>query len=440
MSEWKEYLFEEIIQSMQLGTSAIGNEKNFGVPLLKMGNLLIGGFNFEKLEKLKENDTKKLASFLLQKGDFLFNTRNTLELVGKSAVWNNQLPSATFNSNIMRIKFKEKVDDFYLGYYFSGETGWNEFKRVATGTTSVAAIYSRDLVKCKVYLPEYKIQLKIAHILTTCDAVIEKTQAAIAKYKAIKQGMLHDLFTRGIVTEPTTYKDKTGMVVELSRNQLRPKYEDAPELYKESKLGMVPREWKLYLLEDVTEYVDYRGKTPPKSDFGIYLVTARNIKEGYIDYEVSKEYIREDAFESAMSRGKVKFGDVLITTEAPMGNVAQIDKENIALAQRVIKYRGHENKLNNDFLARFLMCEIFKRQLNAEATGSTVLGIKGSRLHKLSVFVPEIKEQQLIISKLKAIDNKLQSEQNYLQKLQSIKQGLMGDLLSGKVRTVDLAD
>jgi len=76
---------------------------------------------------------------------------------------------------------------------------------------------------------------------------------------------------------------------------------------------MIPKEWDVKPLEDITDYVDYRGKTPPKSEFGIYLVTARNIKNGIIDYEISKEYIREDSYESAMSRGKVKLGDVLIT-------------------------------------------------------------------------------------------------------------------------------
>ena len=133
-----------------------------------------------------------------------------------------------------------------------------------------------------------------------------------------------------------------------------------------------------------------------------------------------------------MSRGKVRLGDVLITTEAPMGNVAQIDKEYIALAQRVIKYRGNENKLNNDYLARFLMSDIFQRQLYTNATGSTVLGIKGSRLHKLSIYVPEINEQESIEKRLISMDSKLQTEQNYLHKLQQIKAGLMADLLSGK--------
>ena len=118
MSEWKEYIFENLIKSTQLGTSLIGNEKNPGIPLLKMGNLDIGGFNFSKLEYLEECPNALIKSFIVKYGDFLFNTRNTLELVGKSAVWKNQLPLVAFNSNIMRIKFHNFVNDFYLSQNF----------------------------------------------------------------------------------------------------------------------------------------------------------------------------------------------------------------------------------------------------------------------------------------------------------------------------------
>jgi len=261
-------------------------------------------------------------------------------------------------------------------------------------------------------LPE---QRKIARILSTVDAVIEKTEAAIAKYKAIKQGMMHDLFSRGL--------DENG--------RLRPRYEDAPHLYKHTELGWVPVEWEVESLETVTDFVDYRGKTPPKSDYGVFLVTARNIKGGTIDYELSKEYIPEHAYEEAMSRGKVCIGDVLITTEAPMGNVAQIDNESVALAQRIIKYRGKKNVLINDYLAINLVTDSFQRQLVAESTGSTVLGIKGSRLHKLSVFVPKQDEQLNVVKAIKTLNKLVRSEEQNLSKLLSIKQGLMSDLLTG---------
>lgn len=236
---------------------------------------------------------------------------------------------------------------------------------------------------------------------------------------------MHDLFTRGI---------------DIDTGRLRPSYNEAPELYKETVLGFVPREWEVKELANITSYVDYRGKTPPKADKGIFLITAKNIKFGYIDYEISKEYIKASSYANAMSRGKPKAGDVLITTEAPMGNVAQVDNPEFALAQRVIKYRCSENIMSNDFLKYFLMSNVFQRELNAESTGSTVKGIKGSRLHKLKVFQPGLKEQKTLVLKLKSIDQKIHYEQQTLEKYQKLKAGLMQDLLSGKVGVEGLLD
>ena len=106
-------------------------------------------------------------------------------------------------------------------------------------------------------------------------------------------------------------------------------------------------DWEQRKLIDGCEYVDYRGKTPNKTENGVFLVTAKNVKAGYIDYEASQEYIAEEDYDEVMHRGMPQIGDVLITTEAPCGNVAQVDREDIALAQRIIKYRGHENQIDN---------------------------------------------------------------------------------------------
>ncbi|HRE24415.1 MAG TPA: restriction endonuclease subunit S, partial [Bacteroidia bacterium] len=95
---------------------------------------------------------------------------------------------------------------------------------------ALPSLSNKIISNIEVNIPCKNQQNRIATILSTCDSIIEKTQAAIAKYKAIKQGMLQDLFTRGI--DPNT-------------NKLRPRYEDAPELYKESKLGWIPREWEV---------------------------------------------------------------------------------------------------------------------------------------------------------------------------------------------------
>lgn len=157
-------------------------------------------------------------------------------------------------------------------------------------------------------------------------------------------------------------------------------------------------------LESLCDIVDYRGKTPKKVDRGIFLVTAKNIRFGYIDYEKSQEYISEENYEEVMHRGHVQIGDILITTEAPCGNVALVDRENIALAQRVIKYRPKDERVDNVYLKYILMGEEFQRKLSAAATGGTVKGIKGSKLHRLTIPVPPLNVQLSIVNILDRFD------------------------------------
>ncbi|MCF7960281.1 MAG: restriction endonuclease subunit S [Pirellula sp.] len=258
------------------------------------------------------------------------------------------------------------------------------------------------------------------------DNLIEKTEALIAKYQAIKQGMMHDLFTRGV--------DEHG--------HLRPTYEEAPELYKQSELGWIPNEWKVDLVENVLErIIDYRGKTPQKTDNGIPLITAKNVRMGFIDDEPA-EFIGEHNFESWMTRGIPATGDVLFTTEAPLGNVAQIMTDGrLAFAQRIIILQANK-RLDNAFLKYLLMTDSPQRWIRTKGTGSTVEGIKQSVFRRLPVAFPKrVEEQTAIVMRLDSLARQSENEQEAHRKFQLHKIGLMQDLLTGKVRVkVDEAE
>lgn len=161
-------------------------------------------------------------------------------------------------------------------------------------------------------------------------------------------------------------------------------------------------EWKKLI--DACDYVDYRGKTPKKTEKGIFLVTAKNIRMGYIDYTASEEFVSPEDYSLIMRRGLPRKGDILITTEAPCGFVAQVDRENIALAQRVIKYRSKDKRLSNDFIKHYLISSHFQKKLMNAATGSTVKGIKGSTLHQLTIPIPSEEVQSRIVAILDKLD------------------------------------
>ena len=111
-------------------------------------------------------------------------------------------------------------------------------------------------------------------------------------------------------------------------------------------IGKIPKDWEIVpLTKQLDSIVDYRGKTPEKTEEGTFLVTAKNIKDGKICYELSKEYVREADYEEIMHRGIPQIGDILFTTEAPLGQVANVDRTDIALAQRIIKFRACLNNI-----------------------------------------------------------------------------------------------
>lgn len=161
----------------------------------------------------------------------------------------------------------------------------------------------------------------------------------------------------------------------------------------------LPEGWKTCTLEVIAKFIDYRGRTPKKTSNGIPLITAKNIRDGYINRE-PREYIAESDYDDWMTRGIPKVGDVLITTEAPMGNVALIDiSEKFALAQRAICLQCYEPELGN-FLHYALRSPAFQKLLTLNATGTTVNGIKAATLKKLKIPFPSLAEQKVIANKL----------------------------------------
>ena len=187
----------------------------------------------------------------------------------------------------------------------------------------------------------------------------------------------------------------SGLALEMQRVH-GGKWKQYPA-YKDSGvewLGVVPEGWEILQLRRViAKFVDYRGATPTKVPSGTPLITAKNIKNGAIDLELSQEFIREGDYDEWMVRGLPEIGDVLVTTEAPLGESAQIEDNRIALAQRIILLKRDKSRIINDYLKYHFLSQSGKGELWSRATGSTAIGIKASRLKETLVTVPPIIEQ-----------------------------------------------
>ena len=165
-------------------------------------------------------------------------------------------------------------------------------------------------------------------------------------------------------------------------------------------------DWKEYILEDVIDkFIDYRGKTPTKVDKGIPLITAKIVKSGRI--LEPNEFIAPEDYDSWMTRGLPKIDDVVLTTEAPLGEVALLKDDSVALAQRIITLRGKSELAFNPFLKYYFQSSIGQYELDSRASGTTVFGIKASVLKLLPVKLPTLPDQQAISSVLSSLDDKI---------------------------------
>ncbi|EHH1050793.1 hypothetical protein J7I00_003484 [Vibrio parahaemolyticus] len=201
-------------------------------------------------------------------------------------------------------------------------------------------------------------------------------------------------------------------------------------------MSELPKGWVESSLIDLAKFIDYRGRTPKKTEEGIPLITAKNIKDGFINRE-PREFIAEADYDGWMTRGIPKVGDVLLTTEAPLGNVAQIDiEEKFALAQRAICFQFYESEVER-FIYYYLRSPLFNQELGLNSTGSTVKGIKAATLKKLPVHIAPLAEQKRIVEKLDEVLAQVDTIKARLDGIPALlkrfRQSVLASAVSGKL-------
>jgi len=325
---------------------------------------------------------------------------------------------------ILRAKQETDIDFIYQCLF--SEKIERQLQTLVVGS-NYPAINSSDVRKLLFNVPNFQTQRKIAQILSKTDAVIEKTQAAIAKYKAIKQGMLHDLFTLGI--DPAT-------------NKLRPSYKEAPALYKQSKLGCIPKEWDIEIFGDKIELVHgHQFRNYDFTEFGIPVVKIGQVKSENLDLSSCSfiAFNRVEEFKNEI----IGNGDVLMAlTGATLGKACLVKNLNGIVLQnyRVGRFEPKidKNDIDKTFLYYLMIAGELLNQIYNKVNSVEQANIGKTALAQATFKKPNYKEQTIIAERLKSIDNKLQTEQSYLHKMQQIKAGLMADLLTGKKKvTVD---
>jgi type I restriction enzyme S subunit len=393
--DWEAVSFSDVIISTHLGGNYQTNSIDNGFPLIKMGNLGRGNIVLSKIEfialpiNISERDR-------LEYGDVLFNTRNTLELVGKVAIWRNDLPIAYFNSNIMRICFDSRKigSNFFMNYILNSTGLVSQLKTIAIGTTSVAAIYSRDLFKIKIPLPSTKAeQTAIAAALSDMDALIEGVEKLLEKKRRIKQGAMQELL-----------KPKEG--------------------------------WKEVQLDSVADIDNDNLSSSSDANFTFQYISLEDVDNGFL--KGTTEMMFKDA--PSRARRRVKQGDVLISTVRPNLKSHLLIKENLKnyiCSTGFSLVRCYKEKLSSDYLFNHLFASYINRQIETVISGSNYPAINTSHIKSLKIPIPaRIEEQEEIAAILSDMDSEIEQLETQLAKYRQLKTGMMQELLTGKKRLV----
>lgn len=356
-------------------------------------------------------------------GDVLLNSTGT-GTIGRSCVFNDA-NDFVVDSHVTIIRPQsKKLHPQWVNMLLRSPQGQTNLETFCyAGSTNQVELARTPLVETEIPLPPLPEQRRIAEVLDTLDRTIERTERIIGKLKAAKTGLLHDLLTRGL--------DENGQLRDPDRN---------PELFKETELERMPKEWKIHRLDAVAAVSS--GVTLGQNLHGAgtvelpYLRVA-NVQDGYIDLSEVKT-VRVLAAD--VERFTVRDGDVLMNEGGDLDKLGRgavwREQTQVFLHQNhVFKVRANLLLLVPEYLALVGASRIGKRYFMGIGKQTTNLAsINSTQLKAFPIPLPSLQEQKQIIAKLEAFDKSLRTEQTQLAKLHSLKRGLMEDLLTGRVR------
>lgn len=308
-------------------------------------------------------------------------------------------------------------------------TQWPQFRlsseRFMTGSAGQKRVQTLAFTQFEIGDFGEDEQKNIATILDTLDTQIRQTEAIIAKLQQVKQGLLHDLLTRGI--------DENG--------QLRPPREQAPELYKESPLGWIPKEWKLLNIFDVAKKVsDGVHYAVQRSEEGIPFLFVSCIRNGKIDWSKSA-FTTEKTFVEISKNSQPHKGMILYTVVGSYGHVAYVDRDmDFGFERNVAYISSIEEIIDSKYLFYWMSSELVIRQVDKVVIGNAQKVLTLQELKRLWVYKPNQREQKDIVNRMDQQSIRIEEEICLFKKLKKQKAGLMDDLLTGRVRVIELIE
>jgi type I restriction enzyme, S subunit len=337
------------------------------------------------------------------------------------------------STDVLVLRPLAEVQPRFAARVFQTESVGAEAERTAAGTKMPRTSW-KELRALEVFCPDFQSQRNIAEILDTLDTTIRQTEAIIEKLKQVKQGLLHDLLTRGI--------DANG--------ELRPPQSQAPHLYKDSQLGWIPQEWEVRQLQELLSADDPAMRSGPFGsallkhelvETGLPLLGIDNVHVEQFNTDFTR-FVTEKKF-NELARYAVRPLDLMITIMGTVGRCCVVP-EGIgqALSSKHTWTITLDRAKYSPLLAMLQInyCEWVLSQFAKDEQGGIMSAIRSETLRTVILPTPPIEEQLELQPRMQAISSRIDAESSAVQKFRLAKSGLMDDLLTGRVRVTPLLD
>jgi type I restriction enzyme, S subunit len=321
------------------------------------------------------------------------------------------------STDILVLRPSALVDPAFAGFILQSDLVFAEAIRTEEGTKMPRCSWN-TLRKLQIFCPTLPKQEYIAEILLSIDKAIAQTKALIQKYQQIKAGLMHDLFTRGITSD----------------GQLRPPREEAPELYQETAIGWIPREWDVKRCEAICDRICVGIVIRPADYYvneGIPTFRSANVRENAIDAS-NLVYISE-INNQILFKSQIHTNDILTVRTGYPGTSAVVSSHYDASNCVDILISTPSDFIDSNFLCFWINSSFGKEQVLRKQGGLAQQHFNVGQMKSLLVVLPDDKEQNRIVERLDSIASKISVEEEFSIKLEKQKSGLMHDLLTGKV-------
>lgn len=374
--------------------------------------------SIQGVEKRPDTKDKSGATkyYKRKAGQFVYGRQNLHK--GAFGIIPNELDSFESSADIPAFDVDESCYPEWIFYFFKKGNFYLKLENLAKGIGS-KRINPEQIYELDIYLPSKEEQRKILFEIEKLDYnsqnLFQEIEFQKKSLKKLQRSILVDAIQGNLTkewreqnksTEPASmFLKKIEVKKELLIKEKKIKVDNSSDsiITKNCDWEINPL-WDIAKLYDIFSFIDYRGKTPAKSTEGKRLITAKNIRFGYIQNE-PVEYVTPEFYEKYMVRGLPKKGDILFVTEGyTIGFAALMDLPfDCALAQRTICFQPYLEDMETDFFYYLILSTQFQNIIFDNQTGSAVKGIKSSKLKKIPIPIPPKAEQKEIVKKVKKL-------------------------------------